>query len=415
MIKKILQSSDYVTISGDKKFSRNITGYGYMALDIATSIAKTGILVDLITVSGITNGKIYKNVNFISRTWLNLFLRTRICDIREGVKIIAKTKPSFSKAIRLIFYYFSAGYFNEILKRNNYDLVHFNGIGYANFALIKLCQNNNQKFLVTLHGLYSFSENIHTSLTEKKLEKEFLKRAEIEMIPVTVISKGVKKTILNYLKIEQTNNFHVITNGFNINFSGNKSEQNIREKYNIKTNSKIMLCIGNLGVNKNQIQVVMAYSLLSRQIQARLSILFLGNDTMEGYINKRIVEKGLTDQLKLCGNVPRDEINVYYQQADFTVLASISEGFGLSIIEGFANGLPNLTYSDLDAVTDVYDEKAMITIDRRSDKDLSIGMIKMLENNWDKNYIKSHAENFSLEKMGNEYVKYYKKVMLKSE
>ena len=48
---KVLHYSEYISIDGDKAFSRNITGYGYMVVDIASYVAKEGIDVDLLTFS----------------------------------------------------------------------------------------------------------------------------------------------------------------------------------------------------------------------------------------------------------------------------------------------------------------------------------------------------------------------------
>ena len=60
---KILQFPSYITINNLKNFSRNITGYGYMCIDIAISIASSGVDTDLITYGNITKGFKYKKVN----------------------------------------------------------------------------------------------------------------------------------------------------------------------------------------------------------------------------------------------------------------------------------------------------------------------------------------------------------------
>jgi len=62
---KILHFPAYITINGIKAFLRSTSGYGYMTIDIATSIANLGIDVDLLTQSNITKGLKYKNVNIL--------------------------------------------------------------------------------------------------------------------------------------------------------------------------------------------------------------------------------------------------------------------------------------------------------------------------------------------------------------
>lgn len=416
---KILQYPAYISIPKDTDFARTITGYGLMTLEIACSISNVGINVDLLTVTGITGGKKYKSINILKRTWSDIVLNIRFCDIWKGIRLIVKDKLSFIKAIKVLFYFASIGYFRKIIRINKYDLIHFHGIDYSNFPLIEYCIKEKQKYLLTLHGLNSFSDSINISPTERQLEKTFLKKAINDDIPVTVISTGIKSTIYNFFKINHSKTFHIITNGCDLNSKSYVFGIDLRKKYKIIENVKIMLCIGNLCERKNQIQVIRAYSKLSKNIQRNLVLIFIGTDTTNGIIKSAICDLGLSNKIKLCGNIPKEEISTYYRQADFTILASISEGFGLSIIEGFSFGLPNLTFSDLDAIPDVYNENVMITVDNRTDVSLAEGMKKILEKEWDNDFIKVYAQKFSLEKMAKKYLEIYNKVLeqnnLKSE
>ncbi len=113
----------------------------------------------------------------------------------------------------------------------------------------------------------------------------------------------------------------------------------------------------------------------------------------------------------MCGNIPKEEVRDYYRQADYNIVASISEGFGLSIIEGFVLGLPCVTFSDLDAVKDVYHPAAMILVNERTDEALKDGMVDILNRNWDKAFIKDFAQGFSFEKMAEKYINFYKHII----
>ena len=48
-------------------------------------------------------------------------------------------------------------------------------------------------------------------------------------------------------------------------------------------------------------------------------------------------------------------------------------------MEGFAYGVPSLTFADLNAVFDIYDETAMLLCHERSDEALSAAMAQALE------------------------------------
>lgn len=407
---KVLQFPAYVTIDGEKEFSRSTTGYGYMVMDIAAAVAHQGVDVDLITQSNITSGYKYKNVNILKRTYSDILCNIRIKHILAAIAIIVKDKIELKRIPYVLFYYISMGYFEKILRFKKYDLVHVHGIGYYTRPIIDVCKKNKIKFLVTLHGLNAFSESIKITKKERANEKKFLREAESENIPVTVISTGIREKILEFLGIEDSNNFAVIINGHKRFPKTGYNIINIRKKYNIKENTKIMICVGNIGENKNQIQLARAYTKLSKLNKTRLKILFLGVDKSNGKFLDYINKVGLDDCLIYCGNIQRGEIHNYYDQADYNAVVSISEGFGLSIIEGFSCGLPCLVFSDLDAVADLYDKNAMSLIKNRSDDELADGLLRMVNLKFNKKTIIDYSRRFSLEKVASEYVEFYQSV-----
>jgi len=404
---KILHYSEYISIDGDKEFSKNITGYGYMVSDIASSLPNQGVDIDLLTFGGITNGKKYHNISILKKTWSDIFLNINYKYLfTNSINMIKNVPKSDRKRIFLSYVMF--GFFQKTIKKNNYSLIHFHGISPASDILIRYCLKNNIKFIVTLHGLNSFSKSIKVSDFYNKVEKDFLNIAYSEKIPVSVISQGIKKEIKNFLQVKNLENFNVITNGCDTKIKKDKVQIDIYKKYNIKPNRKIALCIGNFSKNKNQREVVKAYAKLDRKDKDRFVILFLGNPNGDIEVKKLIDTMQLSNDLIICSTIPKNEIYNYYAQADFTILASIQEGFGLSIIEGFVYGLPNLTFNDLDAIADIYNPESMITLQNREDMRLSNGMIDILNKTWDKDTIKEHSTIFSLEKMANKYINLYK-------
>lgn len=408
---KVLFLASYITILDDKIFNKNVTGYGYMVRDIADYVSRTGVEVDIVTLSAITKGRKYNSCTILKRTWADIFLHINPYYLKKMMQLLNIYHPSYSCIIKLLYYFLAAGYVERILKRGNYDIVHIHGIGFGTKPYIDCCEKLGIKYLVTLHGLNSFSDSVSMENNEKQFEKDFLQYAYKNSIPLSVISTGILNVVKDHLSVKgDVRYFHVVTNGTDV---ADKicDAVDIRQKYAIGINKKIMLCVGNLSKNKNQMQVVKAYSMLPKEIQSRLCIMFLGRGGISDEVERKIYELGLVDDLILCGNISRDEIGLYYKQADYTVLASASEGFGLSIIEGFVYGLPNLTFADLDAIGDLFDYKAMIALTERSDESLAGGIIQMLSKKWDREFIKQHAKNYSLERMAQEYVNIYRTVM----
>jgi glycosyltransferase involved in cell wall biosynthesis len=288
---KILHFPAYITINEYKAFSRSTSGYGYMTIDIATSIARQGIDVDLLTQSNITKGLKYENVNILTRTWWNILSNIRLSDIWLAFRTIIKDHVALKKTPNNVLYNISRGYFSHILKKNKYDLIHIHGIGHYTLPIITVCEKNNVKYLVTLHGLNSFSHSINATKWERQNEKKFLQKALDENTPVSVISTGIKQTILNHFKIKDSINFKVILNACEVNSKESLVFFNIRENYGIPKTNRIIVCVGNIGNNKNQIQIVRSYSLLPDIIKKSLTLLMLGRDSTNGLVQNKIVWK----------------------------------------------------------------------------------------------------------------------------
>lgn len=406
---KILHYAEYISIDADKEFSRNITGYGYMVIDIANSIAKEGVYVDLLTFSGITKGKKYKNINLLTKTWLKIFLSINYKDLFISIVKTMKHVPKNNKK-RVILGYLMLGFFQKTIKLQGYDLIHFHGISPVNDILIQYCLKDDIKCIITLHGLNALTKSPQVTDYQAKTEILFLKKAYLEKIPITVVSQGIKKEIIKFLQVEKVENISTILNAC----VGTKrvlKNMDIYQKYNIGKTRKIALCVGNFSENKNQMQVARAYSKINEIDRMRFVILFIGNPSADSKVQSFINESKLNNDLIICGAIPKNTMSNYYAMADFTILGSIQEGFGLSIIEGFVYGLPSLTFEDLDAIDDIYDEKAMITLKVRDDKTFAGGMVDMIDKDWNKDFILNYAQKFSLEKMAQTYIYMYKKVL----
>ena len=73
-------------------------------------------------------------------------------------------------------------------------------------------------------------------------------------------------------------------------------------------------------------------------------------------------------------------------------LMSLSEGFGLSLIEGMHYGLPCMSFTDVDAFEVIYDECAMIGVEDHSDEAVAKGSEQLLTASWDNEWIKNYSK-----------------------
>ena len=264
----------------------------------------------------------------------------------------------------------------------------------------------NVKYIVTLHGLIGVDKFISASDWDKEYEKNFILKSDATQTPVTVISTGIKKRIEKYYLKKSSSNIIVINNGFRFEHV-NINCLNLREYYKIPETAKIAIVVGSIYNNKNQIQVVDAMKILLDRGIKNIYTFFCGMDFTNGELQKKINELGLDSRIFVLGFIQHEKMNSIYRQADFNVVASFNEGFGMSIIEAFYNGLPTVTFSDIDALLDIYDEKAMLLCKTRDTFDFAKTIFKMSELQWDRDWIKKYSNKFSIENTTNSYIKLY--------
>lgn len=404
----------YVTLKGHPEFMRNQTGFGYMVYDIARAVAKTEE-VDLLATDTCGEAFISDQVKFLKRSlWVFLVHINKNLPL-SSILSIFKRYPQMQRGtrLRLAYYWLMSGYLYNILKVGHYDVVHIHGCGFSTEVWMQACKRCGQKFVVTLHGLNSFSDTVKLESAGKQYERDFLKRVTDGEFPITVISSGMKRLIENTYGVRDCNNITVVCNSFNFGPGGGKFS--IRDLYQLPHNSKIILYVGNVSVRKNQGQLIKAFALLPKEIASNTFVLFLGGVVEEKY-NIRDLSKGIPykDHFIVCGVVPKEMVSTYYQQGDAVALMSLSEGFGLSLIEGMHFGLPAMSFADVDAYEDIYDPCAMVGVKEHTDKAVANGLEALLTKDWKKQKIKDYSKKFEPENMAKQYVEVYQQYFVKN-
>lgn len=404
---KILLFTTHISLDDDPRFSHNKTGFGYMVYDIAKSIGRRET-TDLFCANIMNGGVCRDSVQILKWNWLLFFKGFSFVNLNRGIRFIQKYKPSFFTSLRVVYAYLLSGFIRRILK--NYDIIQIHGCSFYSQAIIEVCKKENVPFLVTLHGLNSFNESIGAEPSMCQFERDFLSSSLKNNYHISFISSGDIKKTCDFLSVNtKPVNFHLVLNGCDV--TPQKPTYDVRSKYMIKDTDFIFLYVGNITKNKNQIAVARAYRLLSEEERNRTKVLFCGASCDNEELSTYIVENRLSEQLICCGAIPKTDIHNYYISSNSTVMTSISEGFGLSIIEGFVYGNPNLSFSDLSAINDLYNAEVMMTTNRGTDESLAMAMHTMICREWDTDFIKRYASNFSLELMAKNYVSIFKNII----
>lgn len=114
---------------------------------------------------------------------------------------------------------------------------------------------------------------------------------------------------------------------------------------------RFWLFVGTLEPRKNLVTLLDAYARLPRTERLPL-VLGGGRGWLYDDIFERIQRHGLTDDVRLPGFIPAEDLPLWYNSASAFVFPSVFEGFGLPVLEAMACGTPVIV-SDASSLPEV--------------------------------------------------------------
>jgi len=217
---------------------------------------------------------------------------------------------------------------NAFLKLKKYDLVHSNE-GAGVFL-------RHPYMIETYHHDYKQTGDARYNLVFHRLETLQCHKAQHIIVP----SFLTKNTLLHYGFPEDK--ISVIHHGVDHNmFVRNESSRVfLRRKYDVSS-CFVVINVGQLRKYKRQIDIVKAL-----QGIPNVAFILVGNGEEEKNIKKSARNKGV--RLIHFKYVPERLLVDLYNVADVYVHTSILEGFGLTVLEAMACGLPIIAYKVAD-------------------------------------------------------------------
>lgn len=400
---KILFLSNYIYEPTVTSLSRNATGFGIMVNGIIKAVAQRED-VYLLT-RALYPPKRINNYSLLSHTIGDFIFSIRFKYLIKAVKRCIYEHGSYLVKLRSLFYSFDMGIAEKRICQVKPDVVHLHGASFSTNLYMDFMLQNKIPFALTLHGLVGLIDT-YGDVHYNKYEEVMLKKCENNNIPVSVISSGIKNRIISLYNLTGKN-IVVISNGVDMDVPNSINRFEVRKKYGIREDEKVIISIGNITENKNQRQAIEALALIPVEERRLLKLLIAGKDTLEGILQRRVNDLGLVNQVIFLGFLDKSDLNEIYGIADLNVFTSKNEGFGLPIIEGFLWGVPVVSFSDLDAYNDMYNPYAFQTAVDRTDLAVARAIQQALSADWNKEQIIKCGLNFSMDVMTQHYLRLY--------
>lgn len=259
--------------------------------------------------------------------------------------------------------------------------------------------SNSTKLILTIHDL-NFLEKYKGAKQKSKLNK--LQKKVDKASAITVISKFTEMIVRENLNTNDTP-VHVIYNGNSLKLVENAS------KPDFVNFQEYIFSIGIISAKKNFHSL---FPLL--QNNKNLTLVIAGNSDTDyaKQLIKTAKEIGVYDRLKLVGTINDEQKYWLYKNCNAFVFPSLSEGFGLPVVEAMSLGKP-VFLSNLTSLPEIGGPEAYYWKNFESKEMIDVFEKGMIDFNSDvnkKNRSIEWSKQFSWENAAKAYIKLYNEI-----
>lgn len=194
-----------------------------------------------------------------------------------------------------------------------------------------------------------------------------------------------------------------------------------REQHGIARDAKLILCVGRIDVQKNQLELVRSMPEWKRR-DPTTRLVLIGPITSSDYerqVRAEIARLGLEDDVTIIPGVDAqsDDLPNAYHAADVLVLPSLHEPFGIVVVEAWAAGLPVVASRVGGLASLVTDRKTGRLFDPHHEGDCARTVIELLETPRDERLAmiragrKTARENYCWDRITERLLELYEEVI----
>ena len=225
---------------------------------------------------------------------------------------------------------------------------------------------------------------------------------------IIVPSEATKKDIIKYYGVEPRK-IRVIYHGQSKVKSQKSKVKSISQNSKFK-NTKYILFVGAIQPRKNIQGLIKAFEIFNTKykiLNTKYKLVIAGP---KGWLYKDIFEKARKSKyakdIIFTGQISREELSEIYRNAEVFVLPSFYEGFGLTILEAMAEGIPVIA-SNVSSIPEVVGDAGVLVNPYKVDE-IAEAIYKIITDNDLRNKLIQkgfkQVQKFSWEKCGKETI-----------
>jgi glycosyltransferase involved in cell wall biosynthesis len=184
----------------------------------------------------------------------------------------------------------------------------------------------------------------------------------------------------------------------------------MRQLLGLPAKRPMLLSVGNLNENKGFHILIDALSSL-RLHRADVLLVIVGEGVYKSYLERKIRNLGLEDNVKLIGSQPHDQLSAWYSAADLFCLASATEGWPNVVMEAMACGLPVIATR---SAAPMLNAPGLGILVERTPQEFRHAMEHALARKWDHGLIVEHARSNGWDKVAQRVFSVFSDVVAQS-
>jgi len=231
----------------------------------------------------------------------------------------------------------------KVITEFNPDIVHFHHPFLLSLPAIMYGRKLGIPKILTIHTQYEqyayYVSPVPERVTHEAI-KMIISNLAYKTDCITTPSASMKKIIENYgIK----NRIEVIPNAIHL-ISFKEDDElkrtEIRKKYNLKENDKIILFVGRVASEKSIDRIIKALAIIKKRNTDKEKLLIVGNGPAMDELKQLARTLKVEEDVIFAGTISYEEIQHYYKMAYVFTIASTTETFGIVTIEALASGVP---------------------------------------------------------------------------
>ena len=298
----------------------------------------------------------------------------------------------------------------KILIRKNFEIIHAHGTRAAFLARLAIIGlKNRPKIVYTLHGFHLIRRPFLFRWFFLSLEKILNRWTDI----LVCVSEADKNLVLKY-KTNTSEKIKIIKNKIDIEKFQATKELEEKTKKELGLEDNFVLCtIGRLHLQKDFSTVLRALNLIEFKMR-NPKLLIVGDGPLRDSLERETKGLGIEKYVNFLGF--REDIPILINLSDIIILSTKWEGLPLTPLEAGASRKPIIA-SNIEGVKEtIIDDKTGFLFNPGSAEDLAEKILTLynqeeLRKKTGENAFRFVSENFSKERMIQEYENLYKEIL----